>query len=174
MSEASTEFSYLVDPRKIDAEPVVLEANEAERAALAMRFGLVAVGSLSATIELEPKPSGVAANGRLQSDIIQSCAISGDDLPAQINEAIALKFVPEQTREPSEEEVELTPEELDEIEYAGDKFDLGEAVAQTLALAIDPFAQGPNADRVRAEKGLSHDDEPLGPLADALKGLKGE
>lgn len=172
MSTGSSEFSRLIDPRKIDAGPLELEATEAERAALAKRFGLVAVNALTATIELEPKSTGVAANGSLQADIVQSCAVSGDDLPAQIEETIALKFVPEQVREPSEEEIELAPEELDEIEYAGDRFDLGEAVAQTLALAIDPFAEGPRADEVRAEKGLASDDEPSGPLAEALAALK--
>ena len=174
MSENLSEFSRLIDPRKIDAGPLVLQANEQERAALAKRFGLVSVNALTATIDLEPKPNGVTANGSLQADIIQSCAVSGDDLPAQIDEMIALKFVPEQVREPSEEEIELAPEELDEIEYAGERFDLGEAVAQTMALAIDPFAEGPRADQVRAEKGLASDDEPSGPLAEALKGLKGD
>ena len=60
---------------------------------------------------------------------------------------------------------------MDEIFYEGDSFDLGEAVAQSLALAIDPFACGPDADRVRQEKGLSADDQPSGPFA-ALAALK--
>ena len=172
MNEAS-EFTHLVNARKIDAAPIVLQANGEERAAIAKRFGLVSVDRLTATIELEPKPSGVLATGQMAAKIVQSCAISGDDLPVSIEEPIALKFVPEQSREPSEEEIELDAEELEEIDYSGETFDLGEAVAQTLALAIDPFAEGPNADRIRKEKGLASDDEPTGPLADALKGLQG-
>ena len=174
MSQESPEFSYWVDPRKIDADPVELEASDVECNALAKRFGLVSVTSLSAMIELEARPTGVAANGRLHAAIVQACAISGEDLPVQIDETIALKFVPEQTREQSEEEIELDAAELDEIEYADDRFDLGEAVAQTFALAIDPYAEGPRADQVRKEKGLSSDDQPSGPLAEALRGLKGE
>ncbi len=68
-----------------------------------------------------------------------------------------------------DEEIELEESELDEIPYEGDRFDLGEAVAQSLALAIDPFACGPDADRVRQEVGLA-EPEKENPFA-KLKGL---
>ena len=71
-----------------------------------------------------------------------------------------------------DEEVELLADELDEIPFTGDSFDLGEAVAQTLALAIDPYAEGPQAERARAEAGIVTDDAPAGPLAAALAALR--
>ena len=40
-------------------------------------------------------------------------------------------------------------DECDEIGYSGTIFDIGEAVAQSLALAIDPFATGPQAEAAR-------------------------
>jgi hypothetical protein len=67
-------------------------------------------------------------------------------------------------------EIELEESELDEIPYTGTSFDLGEAVAQSLALAIDPYAVGPDAERVRADSGLS-DQAAAGPFA-ALAALK--
>ena len=86
-------------------------------------------------------------------------------------------FVEESAPEPTDDdtiEIELDAEDLDEIEYAGDTFDLGEAVAQSLGLAFDPYAEGPNADAVRVEKGIASDEDqaPSGPLAEALKALK--
>ena len=74
-------------------------------------------------------------------------------------------------QEDEEIEIELEAEDLDEIEYAGEKFDLGEAIAQSLALAIDPYAEGPNAEEARKKAGIELDDAPRGPLAEALKGL---
>ena len=68
------------------------------------------------------------------------------------------------------EEVELDEGELDEIPFEGHLFDLGEAVAQSLALAIDPYAEGPNAERVRKEAGLL-DEAASGAFA-ALAALK--
>ena len=99
---------------------------------------------------------------------MQSCAISGEDLPVAIDEPVELRFVPEET--PNAEEVELEESELDEIPYDGRLFDLGEAVAQSLALAIDPYAVGPEAERTRKEAGLA-DEAASGPFA-ALAALK--
>ena len=110
----------------------------------------------------------VVADGTLSADIVQSCAVTGDDLPVTISEPLHLRFVPEAPVE--QEEIELREEELDEIPFAGHQFDLGEAVAQSLALAIDPYATGPDANRVRQEKGLG-DEAASGPFA-ALAALK--
>ena len=70
----------------------------------------------------------------------------------------------------SDDEIELDDAACDEIEYEGTAFDLGEAVAQTLALAIDPFAEGPNAEAARKAAGLS-DESSSGPFA-ALAALR--
>jgi uncharacterized metal-binding protein YceD (DUF177 family) len=166
MSEV--EFSRPVDVRSLRNELVRIEANEAERKALARRFDLVSIGRLEATVMFEADGAEVAAAGTLEADVVQSCAVSGDDLPVAIREPLSLRFVPEAVV--VDEEIELEEADLDEIPYSGTTFDLGEAVAQSLALAIDPFATGPDADRVRREKGLS-DVAASGPFA-ALAALK--
>ncbi len=170
------EFSRPFDLRGITAEPVKLSANDTERAALAERFGLIAIDRLEAELSLAAEGEDIAASGRLGADIVQSCAVSGEDLPVTIAEDITLRFVPAATLEASEEdeEIELEEDDLDEIGYEGTSFDLGEAVAQSLALAIDPYAEGPGADAVRRAQGLIEEGEGSGPLADALRGLKGE
>jgi len=164
------EFSRIIDIRHIEAKPQTFTATPEECAALAKRFGLVKVQSLSATLTLARESAAVVANGRLSAAIVQSCAVSAEDLPVIINEPLALRFVPEATLVFSpDEEVELSEEVLDEIPYSGERFDLGEELAQSLALAIDPFAVGPDAEKVRAA-GL-FGDKPSGPFA-ALAALK--
>ena len=69
-----------------------------------------------------------------------------------------------------DEELEIDAEACDEIEFEGTQFDLGEQIAQTLSLAIDPYATGPNAERARKESGLS-DEASNGPFA-ALAALR--
>lgn len=172
----TVEFSRMVDRRSITAEPVTLSATEAECAALAERFAIVAVKRLEAVVSLEAKGEDVHASGTLTADVVQSCAVSGDDLDVAISETLALHFVPESSLPDydPDEEVELTEEELDQIPYDGTAFDLGEAVAQSLALAIDPYLEGPNADEARRRHGVVEEGEQDGPLADMLKGLKGE
>ena len=165
---SAPEFSRPVDRRHLTAQPVKLAAGEAERKALAERFGLVAIGRLEATVSLEAEGETVVARGTLSADVVQSCAVTGDDLPVTIEEPVAFRFVPEVPV--TEEELELAEEDLDEIPYSGASFDLGEAVAQSLALAVDPYATGPDAERVRQEKGLL-DESAAGPFA-ALAALK--
>jgi len=163
----------MVRARPLPAGPVVIEASPAERAALAGRFGLGAVESLVATVALEQKPRAIRATGRLAARVMQPCAISGEDFPVTIDEPVDLRFVEEHQRDATEdEEIELEADDCDEIGYSGEMFDLGEAVAQTLGLAIDPYAEGPDADAARAAAGIVAEGEQLGPLADLLAGLK--
>lgn len=171
------EFSRMVRLRPLPGGELALEANEAERAALARRFGLPAIDALSAHVELEQDGKAIRATGTLAASITQLCAISGEDFATQISEPLALRFVEEGRIDPAlaegeDIEIELDAEDLDEIEYSGDAFDLGEAIAQSLGLAIDPYAEGPNADAARKSAGISSDDAPSGPLAEALKALK--
>lgn len=170
---SAPEFSRLIRTRPLPAGPVQLEASEAERAALATRFGISGIETLTAEIALDETAKAIRGEGRLRANIVQACAISGEDFAVEVNEPLAFRFVPE--GEPSDEpdiEIELDADELDEIEFSGESFDLGEAVAQSLGLAIDPYAEGPNADAARKEAGITGDDAPSGLLAEALAALK--
>ena len=162
------EFSRPVDERQVTRKPITLEATAQERKALARRFGVVAVKQLQATVAFERVGEALAARGRLSAAIVQSCAVSGEDLPVRIDEPLALRFVP--AAQPEDEEIELDAGDLDEIPFEGHMIDLGEAVAQSLALAIDPYATGPLAERARKEAGLG-DEAASGPFA-ALAALK--
>lgn len=163
------EFSRIVELERLGDGTRRIEATAEERAALARRFALVSIARLEADLTLEPNGDAVTARGTMVARFVQSCAVSGDDLPVSLAEPLSLRFVRPAAHSP-DEEIELTPEDCDEIEYEGNRFDLGEAVAQSLGLAIDPFATGPNADEVRKRAGLL-DEQSSGPFA-ALAGLR--
>ncbi len=173
---SAPEFSRPVRLKQIDARPVTIAASAEECAQLARRFDLRSVKDLSAELMLEREGDDVLADGHLAAHIVQSCAVSGEDLPVTIEETLRFRFVPAGPEpEPAGDEpieIEFDSVDRDEIEYRGDGIDLGEAVAQSLALAIDPYAEGPDADAARSAAGLVSDDAPRGPLADALAGLK--
>lgn len=162
----------MFDLRQIADAPLVLEPDAAERAALAARFGIVRIAAMRGQVTCLRDGAAVDVSGRLTAQITHACAISGEDIATVIDEPLALRFVPAvPTDAPADEEIELDADALDEIPYEGTAFDLGEALAQSLALAIDPFAIGPEADRVRRAYGLDAPD-PAGPFA-ALVALKG-
>ena len=177
-----SELTRMVKARPLPAGPVVIEATPAECLKLAARFGLGAVESLRAEIALEQKPRAIRATGRLRAEIMQPCAISAEDFPVTIDEPVDLRFVEDSGKPMTEDdpgsasgawaEIELEADDCDEIAFTGEMFDLGEAVAQTLGLAIDPYAEGPGADAARKAAGIVVEGEEDGPLAALLAGLK--
>lgn len=173
--QPTSELSRPIKVKGLPGDTVVVEADAGERAALARRFGLPGIDSLRAEIDLEQRGKAIRATGTLKAAIRQACAISGEDFPANIEEPIDLRFVEETgVTAPDDEEIEieLEADDCDEIEYSGDMFDLGEAVAQSLGLSIDPYAEGPNADAARKAAGIVQEGEQEGPLAAALAALK--
>jgi len=165
---SAPEFARPIDLRQADGRTIDLVASNDERRALARRFDLVRIDRLEASVMIERDGDAVNAGGTLSAAITQSCAVSAEDLPVTIEEPIEFRFVPEGAGDHHpDEEIELDAGELDEIPYAGTSFDLGEAVAQSLALAIDPFLTGPDAQAARALL----NDEGTNPFA-ALKRLK--
>ena len=118
----------------------VLEATESERAALARRFGIPSVERLRATLRLVPEEDGaVMVRGRIDAAVVQECVVTLEPVPQQVAEDIVLRLLPT-GREPSE-----GPDEPDEIETEHGIADLGEAVAEQLALALDPYPRAPGA-----------------------------
>ena len=87
------------------------------------------------------------------------CAVSGEAFANTVDEPVALRFVPAYSHADTgdeEEEIELSEDELDEVPYEGQSFDLGEAIAQSFGLAVDPYARGPEADAAREDSGLDN------------------
>ena len=150
---------------------MTVEADAAERAALAERFGLEAVDRLSASVELTQTGAQIDARGRLHASIVQRCALSNAPFATTIDEPLAIRFVPALAVPDEEEEIEFDPDAPDDVEYAGAAIDVGEAIAQSLGLAIDPYATGPDAEAARRDAGLLDEDAPSGPFA-ALAALK--
>lgn len=168
MSEA--EFSRLVDVRQCDGQRLELAANGQERTALAARFDLVSVERLEAELTLARTDRTVEATGVMRAAWVQPCAISAEDLPQSVEEDVALRFVPVASgnlANETDEEIEISADELDEIPYEGTRFDIGEAIAQSLGLAIDPYAAGAEAEAARAKLG-DKPDNPFAALKDRL------
>jgi uncharacterized metal-binding protein YceD (DUF177 family) len=171
------ELTRMVKDRMLPAGPVLIEADNRERKALAERFGVLSVDSLTAEIALDLCKKGIRAEGQLRATITQTCAVSDEAFCVNIDEPIVLRFIKEGTANltPSEDDdidFDITADDCDEIEYRDESFDIGEAVAQTLGLAIDPYVEGPNADAARKKAGIVAEGQQAGPLAAGLTALK--
>jgi uncharacterized metal-binding protein YceD (DUF177 family) len=173
-----TEFSrhYRVDALSAEPLRVEIEAGPDEREALADRFGLVAVGSLAAEAELSRSGEVATAAGRLRARVTQSCIASAEPVEAEVAEDFRVEFRPVPADGRPDEEVELSDDDLDVTFYEGGAIDLGEAVAQTLLLGLDPYPRSPAAEAALKEAGVKSEEEARiesSPFA-ALAALKGK
>jgi uncharacterized metal-binding protein YceD (DUF177 family) len=166
----SAEFArpQRVDTIGDDARTIEIDADAQERAALAKRFDLIAIERLTGKFTIRRDAAGIVAEGRVAAAVTQACSITGDALPATVDELVALRFVPED--DAGQDEVELGDSDIDVIPYDGGTIDLGEVAAETMALALDPFPRGPNAEVVLKQAGVLSE-EQAGPFG-ALAGLK--
>lgn len=157
-----------------DGERVDLVAGDEECAAIAKRLGLVALDRLEAHAALEREGDQVRARGRIKAALAQSCVVSGEPVPERIDEPFELVFRPEPHGQP-DEELELGADELDVVFHDGAGIELGAAIADTLALVLDPYPRGPNADAALKAAGVLSEGEagPFAALA-KLKGMTGE
>lgn len=165
-------------PERIDQiherERVVdMTATPEERVALARRFDLVSLDRLRAHFAVRREAAGITARGRVEADVVQACSVTGEPVVTKVDEPAQLLFVPEQDE--AGDEVELSADALDSIPYQGDRIDLGEAAAETMALALDPFPRSPGAAAALREAGVLTEEEakPLGPLAGLRDKLEG-
>lgn len=165
------EFSRIIKGDHLPAGVLTISADADERAALARRFGLTSIEQLDASVTLTERDGSVDAAGKLQARYHQRCAIADEPFANWLDEALAVRFVRALAPGSEDEALEFSADEPDEIEYDGASFDLGEAVAQSFGLAIDPYATGPDAERLRREAGIADENAPRGPFA-ALAALK--
>ncbi|MCR0980436.1 YceD family protein [Roseomonas populi] len=140
-----------------------LEATPEERAALAARMGLLSLASLSADLDLVPGPGSTArARGMLRAAVVQACVVTLEPVPQTIEEPLDWRILP-----PGEEPSDELDDGPDEIESEPDgTVDLGEALAQSLSLALDPYPRAPDAELPDGAR-----DAAASPFA-ALRGLK--
>lgn len=170
------EFSRPVRLDTLGPQPrrITLVADEGERSALARRFSLVAIGRLEAEAALSRNGEAVVAAGTLRADVTQTCVATGDPVEAAVEEDFRIEFRP-QPQTASDEEIELGEAELDVLFYQGASVDLGEAVAQTLPLALDPYPRSIGAEAKLRAAGVKGEGEavaapsPFAVLKDRLK-----
>jgi hypothetical protein len=146
-----------------------------ECAAVATRFDLLKLDKLHATISLNKNAIGIQAKGHFSATLEQACIASNEAIADTINDEIDILFLPlsEQHIVP-DSEVELTADECDVMLHNGRVIDIGEAVAQSLALSVNPYPRSKNAEQQLRAAGVKRDDDviaPSGPFA-ALSAIK--
>jgi uncharacterized metal-binding protein YceD (DUF177 family) len=152
-----------------DGDRLDLVADDAERTAVAERLDLAGLERLDAHVVLARDGQQIRASGRLQAALEQSCVVTGEAITAHVDEPFDILFVPEPQADHSDE-VELDEHECDVVFHDGAAIDLGAAIADTLALSLDPYPRSAGAEAALKEAGIMTEVQ-AGPFA-ALAALK--
>lgn len=171
------EFSRCLALDRLASGTVVeeLTANATEREALARRFELAGLDSLTARVSARRPGNGplIRVEGHLVAEVVQTCVVSLETVHNRLDETFVQLFTLEAGG--ADREVVISAEDEDAPEpLTGDALDLGEAVAEQLSLALDPYPRAPGATFEGAAFGRPDDDaddEAANPFA-VLRELK--
>lgn len=146
-----------------------LSADPAVRDAIARSLDLVALERLDADLSLSAWFDGVLIDGRWRASIVQTCGVSLESFPTELEGDFQIRAVPKTSAmAPAEDdEVVVDPDAEDPPDVLEDDVvDLGRYVVEQLALDIDPFPRKPGVEFQAPES-----DAELSPFA-VLKALK--
>ena len=145
---------------------VVLEADAAQRAAIARSFDLPEVSRWIARLAVRPwGRDGLAVAGTVEADVTRICVVTLEPFPAAVSERVDVRFAPQ-----AEEHVEIDPtldvDPPDPLQNGG--VDLGAVALEFFALGLDPYPRKPGVafDAPRDEAG---GESPFARLADLAR-----
>jgi uncharacterized metal-binding protein YceD (DUF177 family) len=130
-----------------------IEANPEEMAALARRFGALAIEGLSAEIQVEfvPGDQVLRVTGHVSALVRQACIVTLDPVENIVTAELDEMFAREVDDGKELDLIADDPTGWAEP-WPGDYIDLGELAAQNLALAIDPYPRKAGAE-IATERG---------------------
>lgn len=142
------EFSRLFEVEDLpeSGRDVHIEAKPAERAALARRFGIIRIDKVVADARLEREGGAVRVAGRLAADVVQACVVTLEPVATHVAEDFSILFERNGTPPLADRVHVVDPDEEDIEVLAGPKIDLGEIVAEQLALALPSYPRKPGVE----------------------------
>jgi uncharacterized metal-binding protein YceD (DUF177 family) len=146
-----------------------ITATDTERKALARRFNLVAVDRFAADVRISREAQGgIRLKAAIEADIVQECVVTLEPFASRVADDFTLLYRRRAARQ--SEVLDVDEDEFEPLE--GDAIDIGEAVAQQLSLALDPFPRSPGvgfSEATQAEAATSARPHPFAELAKLAK-----
>ena len=124
-----------------------LEPDAVARARISRALDLASLDSFVAEMTLAPAPGGWRLSGRVKASLAQTCGVTLDPLPLEIDAPFSIALAEAAEEEPDEIVITLDDESPDLIEDG--RVDLGQYAVEQLALRLDPFPRKPGAEFVQ-------------------------
>lgn len=124
-----------------------LEPDAAARARIARSLDLASLDAFVAEMQLVPSPGGWRLSGRIKASLAQTCGITLEPLPVEIDAPFTVNLAEAVEEESDEIVITMDDESPDLIEEG--QVDLGQYAVEQLALRLDPFPRKPGAEFVQ-------------------------
>ena len=180
----TNEFSrrQVIEPWPGDGVTVDVSADPAERRSLAERFDLLEVRALRGHGRLERRGAELVLRGWLEADVAQECVVSLEPVPARLRQPVERRYRLGGTSDAARAHVEphgtvvLDDDDAEVEPVIGREIDLGEAFAEELGLALEPYPRAPGASGLECDDlgsyvSVGTEDRPSKPFA-ALRQLQ--
>jgi hypothetical protein len=145
----------------VPSTAIRLEADAAERAAVAGFLELDRVDRLAVDGHLERTGAGFLVQGIVHAEVLQTCVVTFDPVPARLSLPFR-RMLRLGGGDPEPQEVDPLGEDVDELDAAA--VDLGVLAVEELSLGLDPYPRSPDADAALARVERP-DDGPFAVLA---------
>ena len=144
-------LSLTLKASELEQDPLAftIKALDSEREELVERFGLVSLDSLEAEGSVRNKGlgEGVLVKGHLKAKLAQHCIVSLGEVVEELDTSFELLLVdPEMADRMDEDESYLDPDAPEYDALEGDDIAVGEIVAQTLSISMNPYPKISGAD----------------------------
>jgi uncharacterized metal-binding protein YceD (DUF177 family) len=178
------EFSrrLVIEPWPGEDMTVDVSADPVERRSLAERFDLLEVRALRGHGRLERRGADLVLRGWLEADVVQECVVSLEPVPARLHQPVERRYRLGGTSDAARAQFEphgplvLDDDEAEVEPVIGREIDLGEAFAEELGLALEPYPRAPDAAALESGElgphvSVGSEDRPSRPFA-ALRQLQ--
>jgi hypothetical protein len=156
-----------------------IEANEAERAALAKLNGLPGIARLTATFVLKRAGRGlIKVRGEVHAEVTQSCVVSLEPIDATLDEPVDVRFAVPVGESASRRGPPLSAAEAESLSLDGEdqpdkivdgRIDLGALAAEFMVLGLDPYPRKPGVDFTPPKTEGEGVDTPFSGLGEGAK-----
>lgn len=158
------EFSRPIDIKRLPALGAheKLKATAAECEGLARRMNIPAIHALAADLHARPwRGGGVKVKGTLNTEIEQVSVISLELFRQRLSVPVERYYLPKAPEAEDDDSIDV---------ISGDYIDLGELVAETLALELDPYPRKPGESFVSAAADVPEKAHAFDRLKDLTQG----
>ena len=125
-----------------------LEPDAAARARIVKALDLASLDAFTAEMELAPSAAGWRLSGRVRASLAQTCGITLEPLPLEIDAPFSLTLA-EAVEEEDADEIVITLDDESPDLIENGQIDLGQYAVEQLALQLDPFPRKPGSEFVQ-------------------------